>query len=173
MDAGCGSCCALRSSGLPGPSEVINELGLPADRYNHGVERVDVQWDTELAGPADRPAAHERNCLGSQGRQTSKKETKHAPKATPGARKTTQRRGRKPAEGPTAPPEENQAAEADAGCCWQAVASGEAAPPARRRWRKSDPRRVIPVARPPRSFVRHGRARPLSPFTPGAEVEED
>lgn len=48
------------------PAEVINELGLPATAYNHRLWRVDVQWDMELAGPAERPAAPERNCIGNE-----------------------------------------------------------------------------------------------------------
>jgi radical SAM-linked protein len=44
------------------PSEIINELGLAADAYNHRVRRAAVQWDTELCGPETGPLARERKC---------------------------------------------------------------------------------------------------------------
>lgn len=43
------------------PSEILTELGLAADAYQHRVRRTGVQWDCEPTGPAYGPAADERN----------------------------------------------------------------------------------------------------------------
>ncbi len=48
------------------PSEVINELGLAAEAYNHRLRRASVQWDIELSGPEAGPAARERNYFDNQ-----------------------------------------------------------------------------------------------------------
>ena len=45
------------------PSEILTVLGLAADRYNHRVRRTKVEWDIELTGPTQRPAAPERKRL--------------------------------------------------------------------------------------------------------------
>ena len=45
------------------PSEVINELGLAAETYNCRFRRADVQWNIELSGSLNGPAAHERTQL--------------------------------------------------------------------------------------------------------------
>ena len=45
------------------PSEILTALGLAADRYNHRVRRTKVEWDIELTGPTQRPAAPERKRL--------------------------------------------------------------------------------------------------------------
>lgn len=48
------------------PSEILTALGLAADRYNHRVRRTEVEWDIELTGPTQRPAAPERKRLGKE-----------------------------------------------------------------------------------------------------------
>jgi radical SAM-linked protein len=64
------------------PAEILTVLGLPADRYNHRVRRTEVEWDIELKGPTQRPAAPERKKFGkkeedddSSGREDAQKET--------------------------------------------------------------------------------------------------
>ncbi len=46
------------------PSEVLTALGLAAEAYNHLLRRVAVQWDIELTGPTNGPAACERYGIG-------------------------------------------------------------------------------------------------------------
>jgi radical SAM-linked protein len=48
------------------PSEILTALGLAGDRYNHRVRRTKVEWDIELTGPTQRPAAPERKRLGKE-----------------------------------------------------------------------------------------------------------
>jgi radical SAM-linked protein len=48
------------------PSEVANELGLAAETCNGWFRRADVQWNMELSGSANGPAAHERTDLDDQ-----------------------------------------------------------------------------------------------------------
>lgn len=48
------------------PSEILTALGLAADHYNHRVRRTEVEWDIELTGPTQRPAAPERKRLGKE-----------------------------------------------------------------------------------------------------------
>ena len=42
---------AIESQRTARPAEILTELGLTAETYNHRVRRVAVQWDIELAGP--------------------------------------------------------------------------------------------------------------------------
>jgi len=53
----------LRSGATARPSEVLTVLGLPAVKYAHRVERVQVEWDIEIAAPIE-DAASERTNLG-------------------------------------------------------------------------------------------------------------
>jgi radical SAM-linked protein len=46
------------------PSEVITELDLDADAYNHRVRRTEVAWDMELSGSGVEPVALEGTRLG-------------------------------------------------------------------------------------------------------------
>lgn len=43
------------------PFELLTELGLAAEAYNHRLWRGDVQWNMELTGPTAGPAAPTRN----------------------------------------------------------------------------------------------------------------
>jgi len=45
------------------PSELLTALGLAAGQYTHRVRRSAVEWNIELAGRVQRPAAPERNQL--------------------------------------------------------------------------------------------------------------
>jgi len=48
------------------PIEVLAALNLPATRYSHRVQRVEVEWNIELAGPIARPASTERKHVGQE-----------------------------------------------------------------------------------------------------------
>lgn len=48
------------------PAEILTELGLAADVYNHRVRRTEVTWDIELSGRGVRPAAPEGMKLGNE-----------------------------------------------------------------------------------------------------------
>lgn len=42
------------------PAEIITELGLAAEAYQHRLRRTEIQWEHEPTGPAYGPAAEER-----------------------------------------------------------------------------------------------------------------
>ncbi len=48
------------------PSEILEEIGLAAQAYNHRLRRADVQWDIEFAGPTLGPVTHERKRIGKE-----------------------------------------------------------------------------------------------------------
>jgi radical SAM-linked protein len=48
------------------PAEILTELGLAADVYNHRVRRTEVTWDIELLGQGVGPAAPEGMKLGNE-----------------------------------------------------------------------------------------------------------
>lgn len=48
------------------PTEVLTALQLPGTGYSHRVQRVEVEWDIELAGPRKRSASVERKNVGQE-----------------------------------------------------------------------------------------------------------
>jgi radical SAM-linked protein len=48
------------------PVEILTALGLATGEYNHGIRRTEVEWDVELTGPTQWPAAPERNEFGQE-----------------------------------------------------------------------------------------------------------
>jgi hypothetical protein len=48
------------------PTEILTALGIVAGEHDRGIRRTEVEWDIELTGPTQWPAAPERNQFGQE-----------------------------------------------------------------------------------------------------------